>query len=171
MSDAPCRVVNIEWDRGHERFYAILRAESPDGVIFTEIVDITTVPRLSWIRRNEVLEIDDLDEDAGAVRLAEVRGERAETVDRSLTAVGPLLVHLASTEPLVAIYRERTGSDELLVGKIVATTPDTVTLQHVDTNGRYDEEGRLDHPLREIIRVDWGTSYVTALWELLAAGD
>jgi hypothetical protein len=170
MSDQPCRVVTVEWDRGHERLDAILRAESPDGVILTEIVDIATVPGLSWIRRNEVLEIDDLEDDAGAVRLAGVRGERAATVDLSLTAVGPLLVHLAATEPLVAIYRERTGADEHLVGKIVATSPDAITLEHVDPNGRYDRDGALDYPLREIIRVDWGTTYLTALWELLAAG-
>jgi hypothetical protein len=111
MSDQPCRVVNIEWDWGHERLDAILRAESADGVIFTEIVDNATVPGHSWIRGND-----------------------------------------------------------LLVGKIVAAPPGAITLDHVDSNSRYDEDRALDYPTREIIRVDWGTTYLTALWELLAAG-
>jgi len=170
MSDHPCRVVNIEWDRGHERFDAIVRAESDSGIVVTEIRDIAPLPGLSWIRRNEVIEIDDLADDAGEVRLADIRGELVGTVEVALTAVEPLLVHLAATEPLIGLYRERTGSDELLVGKIVATAPGTITLEHVDPNGRYDEDGALDYPMREILRIDWGTTYLTALWELLAAG-
>jgi hypothetical protein len=117
MSDHRCRVVNIEWDRGHERFDAIVRAESDAGIVVTEIHDIAPLPGLSWIRRNEVIEIDDLADDAGEVRLADIRGELVETVEVALTAVEALLVHLAATEPLIGLYRERTGSDELLVGK------------------------------------------------------
>ena len=108
----PCRVVTLEWDRGHESLDAIVRAESEHGVIVTEVIDFASEPGLRWIRRDEILQMEDYNPDLAVVRLADLRGTRVETVDVSLTELPALLQSLEHTDGLVCVYRERTGSDE-----------------------------------------------------------
>ena len=108
----------------------------------------------------------DYNPDLAIVRLADLRGTRVETVDPSLTELPVLLQHLQRTDQLVGVYRERTGSDELLVGEIVELTAALFRIRDVDSKGRYDGEVT-EYALDEVIRIDWGSTYLTALTELL----
>lgn len=167
-SPTPCRVVTLEWDRGHESLDAVVRAESEHGVIVTEVIDFASASGLRWIRREEILQMEDYNPDLAVVRLADLRGTRVETVDPSLTELPVLLQHLQRTDQLVGVYRERTGSDELLVGEIIELTAALFHIRDVDSKGRYDGEVT-EYALDEVIRIDWGSTYLTALTELLRA--
>ena len=165
-----CRVVVLEWDRGHETFDAIVRAESDAGVVCTEVIDLASTPGLAWIRGNEITDLVDLDEDLGVVRLAGIRAERDAIVDVSMTQLFFLLERFARDGTLVAVYRECTGSDSCLVGEIVDPTEHEFHLRLVDERGRYDNDPPFKYGTNEVIRLDWGTTYLSSLGELLAAG-
>ena len=165
-----CRVVALEWDRGHETFDAIVRAESDAGVVCTEVIDLASTPGLAWIRGNEITDLVDLDEDLGVVQLADTRAERDVVVDVSSTQLLVLLERFAADGTLVAVYRECTGSDSCLVGEVIDPTEDEFHLRLVDGRGRYDNDPPFEYRTNEVIRLDWGTTYLGSLGELLAAG-
>lgn len=164
----PCRVVDLEWDRGHESLTAIVRAESTTGVIVTVVHDLGSLPGHKWIRADELVSNEDLDGQSAVVRLAQLRGELTERVDCKLTNVVELLVSIHTVGSLLALYSERTGSEECLVGHISKLDPDAVSLVDLDTDGRVTGE-TWQVPIAEIIAIDWGTVYLCALEELLSA--
>ena len=166
-SGTPCRVVAIEWERGHGSFEAIVRAESPTGVLVTEVIDLVSTPGLSWVRRDEITDLVDLNDDLAVVRLADLRGERNQTIDAALTELPCLLDFLAPTGQLLGFYRERTGSDELQVGEILDVTDGTFRVKYVNGKGRYDTGEPEEYEIAEIIRLDWGNVYLAALQDLL----
>ncbi len=110
----PCG--GLEWDRGHESFVAVVRAESSSGLVVSQVHDHSILGGLRWIRADEVISSEELPIDSPAVRLAAHRGDLSASVDGSLTDLATLLELLAGLTEPVAVCRERTGSDELLVG-------------------------------------------------------
>jgi len=162
---ARCRVVELEWDRGHDAFAAIVRARTDAGIIVTKVHDLVAVDGLTWIRGDELLDVDDLDDDQPEVRLANLRGSRIATVDPGLTELPALLAHLTDAGVLLFVHRARTGSGEGLVGRIVEIDGQALVLDEVDTDGRFNGD-TLEFLVDEIISVDWGTDYLAALAEL-----
>jgi len=170
MSDqpfVPCRVVELEWDRSHESFTAIVRAESQSGIIISQIHDLSTVRGLRWIRADEIVSLEDVTPEDPARRLADRRGELTVRVDDGLTELGSLLELLSGLATPLAIYRERTGSDELLVGSHGRVRDGRLELTEIDSRGELTGD-QLTYDLDEIIAVDWGTDYLDALAELVA---
>jgi hypothetical protein len=157
--------VSLEWDRGHESLIAILRAESPAGVVISEIRDLCELHGRRWICADEVLEIDDLEPDDPARRLAVLRGSLANHAGAEPTDLNALLGWLQDTAAPIAIYTSRTGSTECLVGAINRITPDHVVLAEIDTGGIGTGEA-LEFRLNDIIAIEWGTNYLDALAEL-----
>lgn len=161
----PCRVVAVEWDRSHDSFIAVVRAESSFGVIASQVDDLSLSGGLRWIRADEIVSMEDLPSDSPVVRLADYRRERSTRVDVSLTRLDSLFDSLATEASLVAVYLERTGSDECLVGSNPTVSGGRVTLDEIDTSGAVTGAS-LDFDLGEIIGVDWGTPYLLDLAEL-----
>lgn len=166
VGSEPCRVVNLDWDRGHESFAAIVRAETDDGVIVTQLIDFSSVAGFKWIRADEILELDDLDTDDPNVRVADLRGTRTERLAPALTATGALVTDLAAQGVLVFVQSRRTGSDEGLVGTITSIDGSVVVLADVDPSGRASGD-TVEVSLDDVISVEWGTDYLAALAELL----
>lgn len=163
-------MVDLEWDRGHEIFTAIVRAETSTGLIVTEVLELSALPGFRWIRADEVISIEDRPHTAPDVRLANQRRNRRDQVDAGLTDLRALRAHLKETGSLIAIYTTRTGSDELLVGPIQTLGSDEVVLDEVDPVGSSRGEV-FTYRLSEIIGVDWHTTYLHDLEELLAYGS
>ena len=166
-SPGECRIVSLEWDRGHESLTAIVRAESPSGLVLTEVDDLTELPGRRWIRADEVIELEDLAADDPARRLAERHGSLVDATDAEPADLEALLDHLQESSAPVAVYSSRTGSDECLVGTIKRVTPDLLVLAEIDINGTVTGD-TLEISPDQIIGVDWDTNYLTALTELLA---
>jgi hypothetical protein len=162
---APCRVVKLEWDRGHDKLEAIVRAETDAGIIVTEVDDLVALEGLTWIRGDELLDVDDLDDDNATVRLANLRGSRTERVDPDLTELPALLAHLADLGVLLFVYQARTGSDEGLVGRIAEIDDEILVLDEVEPEGHFTGDTD-EFVIDDIISVDWGTEYLLALTEL-----
>jgi len=165
-----CRMVDLEWDRGHETFTAIVRAETSTGLVVTEVLDLSALPGFRWIRADEVISIEDRPHTAPEVRLANLRGIRSDQVDAGLTDLRALLAHLQETGGLIAIFTTRSGSEEALVGRIQTLGSEELALDEVDPGGSSTGEV-LTYQLSEIIGVDWHTTYLHDLEELLAYGS
>ena len=162
---ALCRVVELEWDRGHDKFEAIVRARTDAGIVVTQLHDLVALEGLTWIRGDELLDVDDLDDDRPEVRLANLRGARTHAVDPSLTELPALLAHLADAGVLLFVHQARTGSDEGLVGRVAEIDDGTLVLDEVDTSGRFTGD-TYEFAIDDIISVEWGTAYLVALTEL-----
>jgi len=168
MSDdapEPCRVVALEWDRSHEGFIAVVRAESASGVIVSQVHDLSILGGLRWIRADEVVSMEDVPNDSPVVRLADHRGARTMRVDASLTELVSLLDLLTGLATPIAVYCERTGSAELLVGSKALVDSGRLVLSEVDPSGTHTG-ATLGYDLDEIISVEWGTTYLDDLAEL-----
>lgn len=159
----PCRVVAVEWDRGHEQLEGILRAEGPEGVVLTEMNDLVPDAGHCWLHADEVLSIDDLCPGCSAtVRSATLHEARSDRVDPALTELAGLLRFLAEAQSTVAVYTRRTGSGELLAGVMASTDDASMSFAEIDTTGSLTGE-KVTIDLSEIIRVDWDTHYLRAL--------
>ena len=97
-SPTPCRVVTLEWDRGHESLDAVVRAESEHGVIVTEVIDFASAPGLRWIRRDEILQMEDYNPDLAVVRLV----KHNQVVGVGVSKLAPTACCLASGKFIVA---------------------------------------------------------------------
>jgi hypothetical protein len=163
-----CPIVQLEWDRGHDRFTAIVRAESGAGVIVARMHDLRVLPGLMWIPADEVLALDDLDEDVAERRVADLRGDRRLPIDPQLTVLPSLLRHLEAVSPLLAVSLRRTGSDEALVGQLSSVGPDELVLDEVDTGGRFTGH-ELAVAFDDLLSIEWANDYLDGLADLLAA--
>ena len=161
-------MVHIEWDRGHESCDAIIRASSDTGVVVTEVFDLVALPGYKWIRADEILEIDDLDDDDPAVRVRLIRGSTFEPVGAELADIRGLSGHLADRSIVTMIQTTRTGSGEGLVGRIASVNDAGFALSEIDTNGRATGD-TLTYAFESVISVEWGTSYLDALTDLNTA--
>jgi ribosomal protein S18 acetylase RimI-like enzyme len=166
VSAEPCRVVHLDWDRRHESFDAIVRAESDEGVIVTQLFDLSSEAGFKWIRGDEILELNDLDADDPKVRLADLRGTRVDRLDSGLAAIAPLVAHLADRGSLVFVQTRGTGSDEGLVGAISAIGDGVISLADIDPSG-HPSGDTVELVINDLISVEWGTDYLGALMELL----
>jgi hypothetical protein len=166
----PCRIVDLEWDRAHDSFTAIVRAESSAGFVVSEVHDLSPLDGLRWIRADEVVSVEDVAHDSPIVRLADHRGSRTQRLDTALTELGALLDSLCGTAGPIAVYTERTGSGELLVGTEVRVMGGRLELDEVDSGGELTGES-LVFDLGEIIGVDWGTTYLGDLADLALAAE
>lgn len=157
--------MSLEWDRAHESLEAIVHAESATGLVVSVIHDLTVLPGRRWIRADEVVDIEDLDPSDPARRLAKLRGSLTDHAVAEPCDLDSLLRHLHNTVAPVAVYTARTGSDECLVGFVDAVTADRLVLSEIKPDGTATGE-KLDFLLGEIIAIDWGSDYLTALAEL-----
>lgn len=167
--DDLCRVVLVLWDEGEESFEAIVRAESDAGIVVTQLHDLAELPGHKWIDAAGLVAVHDLDPRHPAARLADLRGSRVEQLDPALTALDGLLPHLAHGDGLVALQERDTGSAEVLVGRITEVTADELVVDEVTPEGTWSGD-ELRFARDEIVSVEWGTGYLVALAELLAAG-
>ena len=158
----PCAVVDLEWDRGHESFDAVVRLDAPQALIVTAVHDLWPQAGCLWLRADEVLSAEPLEDDSATVRVLDRLGVRLFTVDPALADLATLFRHAQQERALVAIYSRSTGSGETLVGTVRVVTDDRVELDEIDTDGRPTHEP-LDYGLDEVIGVEWGTDYLRAL--------
>lgn len=161
-----CRVVVVEWDRGHDKVDGILRAEGPDGTILTEIYDLIPDAGYCWLRADEILSVDDVCASSGTARSATLRDVRTERLDPELTTLLPLLRRLVDDQATVGIYTRRTGSGELLAGIMASADDASATFREIDPGGTLTGE-EIAVELPEIIRINWDTDYLRALRALV----
>jgi hypothetical protein len=164
----PCPVVDLEWDRGHESFDAIVRLDAAEAMIVTAVHDLWPQAGCQWIRADEILAAEPLAADSAEVRVLDRLGVRLFTVDPSLADLATLLRAAQREQLLIAVHSTTTGSQEMLVGRVRLVTDDAVELDEVDTNGERTDEP-LAYRFDEVIAVQWGTDYLRAL-TLLAEG-
>jgi hypothetical protein len=164
----PCPVVDLEWDRGHDAFDAIVRLDTPTAIVVTEVRDLWPQAGCLWIRADEVLSAEPLDAADPAPRVLDRLGVLLFVVDPALADLATLLEAAREEQALVAVHSTETGSDELLVGTVRQVTGRRVELDEVDTDGSRTHE-LLEFDLDEIIAVEWGTDYLRAL-AMLAEG-
>ena len=122
---------------------AIVRAASPSGVVVSEVHDLCVLAGRRWIRADEIVDIDDLQPDDPNRRLAVLRGSLAHDATTDPTDLRWLLHLLQDRGELVGVYTARTGSDECLVGPVVAIGSDELVLAEVrpDAASTGDELG------------------------------
>ena len=161
-----CRLVHLEWDRGHDEFDALVRAETAAGIVVTQLDDYATVEGLRWIRADEITSIEDLEDEHPMARFAKLRGWRRSVVAEAPTELPDLLHYLSHNASLVGVYKRRTGSDELLVGSIVQTDAMALHVTVVDSQAAFTGETET-LLLDQIIGIDWGNSYLLGLAALL----
>ncbi len=161
--------VRIEWDRGHETVDALLVARLDDGPVVHEIHDHEMRRGFTWIRDDEILAVDSVDDDEPMVRLAAIR--RTKPVDPGFTSASlrDILLHARTNRLPVAYYMRRTGSGELLVGVPSSVGKRSVVFRLWDTGGRDDGTDR--RRIDDLIAVEWATPYLDALSELRAAEE
>jgi hypothetical protein len=162
--------VHLEWDRGHESFDAIVVAQAPAGMIARQVHDYVPIDGYKWIRSDEVVDIEFLDDDHPAVRLARLRGLSVDRPGRGMSDLAALLRAMRRERQLILVQQERTGSDAGLVGYVSSLDPIHATLDDVDPQGRYTGDlVAIRHD--QIISVEWRTPYLTALNDLVQAGQ
>lgn len=161
------RFVEVEWDRGHESFVAIIVAEGADGMLFVPVHDLVPQPGFKWIARDEILSMNELDEHAAEVRLAAIRNIPAPTTAADLRSLTRLLQWALTTRTLVMVYQARTGSAEGLVGTVDALGDGGFTLRLVDTDGTWEHELETV-AVDQVISLQWDDDYLHALTDLLA---
>lgn len=159
------RIVSLEWDRAHETMTAIVRAESSSGIVISAIHDLTETPGLRWIRANELVDVQDLEPDHPALRLAKLRRSLTRHTTAEPTDLESLLRRLQDATGPIAVYTTRTGSGECLVGYVDTVTSDHLALAEIDAHGTATLE-TIDFSLGEIIAIDWDNDYLAALDEL-----
>jgi hypothetical protein len=164
----PCPVVDLEWDRGHESFDAIVRLDAADAMVVTAVHDLWPQAGCQWIRADEILQAEPLAPDSPEVRVLDRLGVRSFTVDPQLGDLRSLLEAARQEDALIAVHSTRTGSAEMLVGRVRSVDARRLDLDEVDTSGERTDEP-LEYALDEIIAVQWGTDYLRAL-ALLAEG-
>ena len=164
----PCPVVDLEWDRGHESFDAIVRLDHAGAVVVTAVHDLWPQAGCQWIRRDEVLRAEPLASDSPEVRVLDRLGVRLFAVDPAIADLRALLEAAEAGQDLVAVHSTTTGSAEMLVGRVRSVTAHRLDLDEIDTAGERTGEP-LDYRLDEIIAVQWGTDYLRAL-AMLAEG-
>jgi hypothetical protein len=163
------RHVHLEWDRSHESFDAIVVAQSASGMVAKQVHDYVPLDGYKWIRSDEIVDIELLDSDHPSVRLAKLRDTHVERPGRGTSDLAALLRAMRRHRQLIFVQQERTGSDEGLVGYVSSLHQTHATLDDVDPRGRGTGDVvsiRND----QIISVEWGTSYLTALHDLVQAG-
>jgi hypothetical protein len=168
MSSALSRMVSLEWDRGHESLIAIVQAQSSAGFVISEIADLCEVSGRRWIRADEVVNVEDLDPEDPAFRLATLRGSLAGQTAAEPTDLDALLPKLQDAAAPIGVYTSRCGSAECLVGHINAIAQDHLMLDEIDSTGTATQE-QLDFSLGEIIAIDWDNAYLVALDQLAQA--
>lgn len=161
-------MVCLEWDRGHEEFNAIVRAEADGGLIVTEMRDLTPLNGYRWLPDGEIVDIEDLPDDDPDVRVANILGARTERLDSGLVDLRALLEARRDDQQLVGIYQARTGSDELLVGAVSAIEDNSVRLDEVRPDGTLSGD-TLVYDLNDIVCMDWDTDYLRGLRLLVSA--
>jgi hypothetical protein len=122
-----------------------------------------------WIRSDEVVDIELLDNDHPAVRLAKLRDTHVDRPGRGTSDLAALLRAMRREWQLIFVQQERTGSDEGIVGYVSSLDHIHVTLDDVDPQGRATGDA-MSIRNDQIISVEWGTSYLTALHDLVQAG-
>jgi hypothetical protein len=160
------RYVRLEWDRGHESFDAIVVAQGASGMIARQVHDYVPLEGYKWIRSDEVIGIEFLDHDHPAVRLAKLRGVPVDRPGRGMSDLAILLRAMHRQRQLIFVLQERTGSDGGLAGYVSSLDQTHARLDDVDSEGRCTGEV-LSIPHDQIISVEWGTSYLTALNDLV----
>jgi len=158
----PCPAGHLEWDRGHEALDAIVRLETADALIITEVHDLWPQAGCRWLSQREVLAFEEFDLASADIRVLDALGARALRAEPALGDLRLLLERLRHLNELVAVYTARTGSDECLVGFVSEVRQAQLTLDEVSPDGGRTGE-RLDYQLGEVIGVDWGTDYLRAL--------
>lgn len=169
--DAICPMVIVEWDRGHASIEAIVRAEHDAGIIVSTIHDHVPLPGLRWIRSDEVFYRDNLEalpDDHPAVRLAAQHGSRQLRLPPDLADLDVLLADLCEAKTLVMVHVRRTGSGSGRVGRTVSATASELVLDDVSTEARYSGD-QLHIDVNDIISVEWGDNYLSAIDQLLTA--
>jgi hypothetical protein len=162
------RFVHLEWDRGHDSFDAIVVAVGASGMSARQVHDCVPLEGYKWIRSDEVVEIDLLDDDHPAVRLARVRGVHVDPPGRGMSNLTTLLRAMRRRRQLIFVQQERTGSGAGLVGYVSSVDPIHATLDDVDSQGRCTGD-LLSIRRDQIISVEWSTTYLTALNDLVLA--
>jgi hypothetical protein len=164
--EEPAPVVHLEWDRAHEQVDAVVRAESEAAVIITVVHDLWPQPGYQWIRADEIVECDELENNSPVVRVLDALGIRGFRIDEALLSL-TWLIGLARfrTKPL-GLYLRRTGSQEVTVGTVKSANDAVVVLDAVNPQGAFTgEELILD--LDDVIAAEWDTDYMRALALLL----
>ena len=159
------RFVHVEWDGGRESFDAILRAESADGAIVSEIHDLVPRRGWKWISSDALASAVPLDDNSPVVRLAGIRSMMPETIDVGLTTLAKLLDHLASTAELVGVFQASTGSDKLEVGRVERRAESEFVLDLVNPSGEWEHD-KAEYEMGVVISVEWRTDYLLALSDL-----
>jgi hypothetical protein len=162
------RYVHLEWDRAHESFDAIVLAQSTSGLIAGRVHDYVPLDGYKWIRSDEIVDIEVLGHDHPAVRLATLRGTHVDRPGRGMSDLPVLLRAVRRQRQLIFVQQRRTGSDEGLAGYVAVLDQTHVTLDDVDPQGRCTGEV-LSIRTDQIISVEWKTSYLTALHDLVQA--
>ncbi len=157
--------MHVEWDRGHEEFDALIRAESGDGIIVSEFHDHSVRAGWKWIPTSEIVSIEPLPDSSPVVRIARIRSYPDLPIEVEFTRLEELLAYLASSAEIVGVFRAATGSDELLVGRIGGLVDSGFDLELVSTDGDW-EDAEHHYELGEVISIEWGTEYLTAMGEL-----
>lgn len=158
----PCPVVHIEWDRGHDAFDALIRATSDEAVIVTLVEDYWPLAGCRWIRANEIVSCDDHEAESPVVRVLDHLGVRTFGVSVELLSLRHLLAHPTFSSAPVQVYVERTGSSEVQVGVVASVGLHDLVLGEITPRG--ERNGESDPvPLDQIIGVEWGSDYLTAL--------
>jgi hypothetical protein len=85
-----------------------------------------------------------------------------------MSDLAALLRAMRRQRQLIFVQQERTGSDEGLVGYVSSLDQKHATLNAVDPQGRRTGEV-LSIRTDQIIAVEWGTSYLAALNDLVQA--
>lgn len=162
------RFVHLEWDRSHESFDAIVVAQGISGMIARQVHDYVPLEGYKWIRSDEIVDIEFLDHDHPAVRLARLRGVPVDRPGRGMSDLAVLLRAMRRQRKLIFVQQERTGSDEGLIGYVPSLDRTHATLDDVDPQGRCPGE-LLSIRRDQIISVEWGTPYLAALNDLVQA--
>lgn len=162
------RYVHLEWDRAHESFDAIVVVRGASAIITKQVHDYVPLDGYKWIRADEIGHIEFLDHDHPAVRLARLRGTLIDRPGRGMSGLAVLLRAMRRQKQLIFVQQERTGSDTGLAGYVSSLDQTHVTLDEVDPQGRRTGEV-LSIRTDQIISVEWGTSYLTALNDLFQA--
>ena len=168
MSSARSRMVALEWDRGHESLTAVVHAQSSSGFVISEIQDLCEVPGRRWIRADEVIDVEEIDPEDPAFRLAALRGSLTGGTVAEPSNLDALLPKLQDAAAPIGVYTSRRGSAECLVGYIDAITKDDLVLAEIDPTGTPTRE-QFDFSLGEIVAIDWGNPYLAALDQLAQA--
>jgi hypothetical protein len=137
-------------------------------MIARQVHDYVPLEGYKWIRSDEILEIDLLDDDHPAVRLSRLRGLSVDRPGRGMSNLTTLLRAIHRRQQLIFVQQERTGSDAGLVGYVSSLDPIHATLDDVDSQGRYTGDP-LSIRNNQIISVEWSTPYLTALNDLVQA--